>query len=149
MKDEKFKKWYMNTEVFTYHNENPEPKKRGYVWDRADCVIRALAKAGNISWLEAFDFLTEKARRDFNVVNDGVASRKWMEEAGAVWTPCKAEKGKARMKVGEFAKAHPKGRFVIHMANHQAACVDGKVYDVWNCTDKAVVGYLDMTNFTI
>lgn len=150
MDDAKFKRYYMCTKTFQYYNENPQGKdKRGYVWDRADCVIRALGKASGYGWLKAFDYLTIKARRDFNVVNDGVALRRWLQEDGGVWTPCKAERGKGRMDANTFAETHPNGRYVLSLAHHEVACVDGKLYDVWNCGEKCVYGYTDLANFKI
>lgn len=148
MDNQKFNKYYKGTDTFEYYNANPEgAKKKGYVWNRGDCCIRALAKASGMTWVEAFDFLTERARRDFNVVNDGIAFRGWLKESGATWTPCKAEKGKSRMTAEEFAKSHPTGSYIISLANHETACVNGKIYDVWNCGGKCVFGFLDMATF--
>lgn len=150
MDTKRFQKYYQSGPNFRIENPNPcWAEKRGFKWDRGDCVIRALANAISCSWLEAFDYLTAKARRDFNVPNDKGGSRKWYIEGGAVWTPCKAEKGKKRMTVEQFAKMHPTGRYVVMIASHQTACVDGVILDAWNCGESAVVGYLDMANFKL
>lgn len=146
----KFNRYYKCTETFEYHNENPQgASKKGYVWDRSDCVIRAVGKASGYGWLKAFDYLTIKARRDFNVVNDGTALRRWLQEDGGVWTACKAERGKERLTAEKFAETHKTGRFVLSLANHEVACVDGKLYDVWNCGECCVYGYIDLKNFKI
>lgn len=150
----------MNTKTFQEHYqsglhfriENPNPdwaKKRGFKWDRGDCSIRALANAISCEWVAAFDFLNKYARRDFNVCNDFGGFRKWVVEGGAKWIACKAEKGKSRATVLDFAKAHPSGRYVIQIANHFTACVDGVILDAWNCGGKCVVGYFDMSNFKL
>lgn len=150
MDTKRFQKYYQSGPHFRIENPNPcWAAKRGFKWDRADCAIRALANAISCSWVESFDYLTAKARRDFNVCNDFAGFRKWIVEGGAVWTPCKAVKGKSRMTVCEFAETHPNGRYVIQVASHFTACVDGVILDAWNCGEKCVVGYYDMSNFKL
>lgn len=122
---------------------------RGIVWNIGDCALRALANSISCTWLEAFDFLTAKARRDYSVVNDGPSFRKWMVENGAVWTHCPAIKGRSRMACQQFAETHKKGRYIIYIANHFTACVDGVILDAFNPSDSAVVGYFDMANFKL
>ena len=150
MDDKTFKRYYQSGPHFRIENPNPEwAKKRGFRWDRADCSIRALANAISCSWVDAFDYLTKRARRDFNVCNDFGGFRKWIVEGGAKWSYCKAEKGKDRLTVLEFAKTHPNGRYAIQIASHFTACVDGVILDAWNCGEKAVVGYFDMSEFKL
>lgn len=132
--------------------ENPNPRwalKRGFKWDVADCTVRALANAISCTWLESFDFLTAKARADYSLPEDGPGFRKWLIEGGAKWTHCPAVKGKKRMTVLEFAETHPAGRFVVTVAGHETACVDGVILDAWNCGKSAIVGYFDMANFKL
>lgn len=150
MDTQRFNRYYKSTEHFEICNPNPRWKeKRGMVWDTGDCVIRALANSIGCEWIDAYDFLSTKARRDFAVPNDPGFFRKWFVEGGAIWNPIKAEKGKSRITVLEFAKTHPNGRYVITIANHDTACVDGKILDAWNCGEKCVVGYYDMSNFRL
>ena len=150
MNDERFNKYYKSGPHFRIENPNPEwAKKRGFVWDRGDCVIRALANAISCSWVEAFDYLCAKARADYNVPTDGPGFRRWIQEDGAVWNHCKAEKGKKRMTALQFAETHPTGRYVLSVANHETACVDGVILDAWNCGGKCVVGYFDMSAFKL
>lgn len=150
MNTEKLLKYYVSTPNFKIENPNPRAaKKRGYLWDTPDCVIRALCNSTGCSWLQAFDYLTEQARKEYTIPNDGRRFRDWIKSSGAIWTPCKAVKGKKRMTCLEFAKAHKTGRYIISVANHETACVDGVILDTWNCGDKAVVGYFDMAEFKI
>ena len=150
----------MNTKRFQEHYqsgphfriENPNPRwalKRGFVWDCGDCTVRALANAISCLWLDAFDFLMVKARADYSVPEDGPGFRKWLVEGGAIWNHCKAVKGKKRMTVLQFAETHPKGRYVVTIAGHETAVVDGVILDAYNCGAHAVVGYFDMSNFKL
>lgn len=150
METKRFVKYYQSNPHFRIENPNPRwEKQRGMIWKTGDCCVRALANAIGCSWLDAFDYLTAKARRDYAVVNDGVFFRNWLIEDGAIWHHCKAEKGKKRMTVLEFAEQHPVGRYVLKVANHECGCVDGVVLDAWNPGAMAVVGYLDMTSFNL
>lgn len=150
MNKKKFAKYYQSTPHFRIENPNPKwGTRRTLIWDRGDCVIRALANSISCSWLDVFDYLTAKARAEFNMPNDRHGFRKWLIEGGAIWTACKAVKGKKRMTVKEFAEKHGKGRFVVSIAHHETACVDGVILDAWNCGHRAVVGYFDMANFKL
>lgn len=150
MTNEKFMRFYNPTDTFQYMNPNPDAKnKKTMVWDRGDCVIRAIALSIGCSWLEAFDFTVEKGRRDYCNQNDGRYLRKWLLENGATWMAVKAEKGKKRMTATDFARTHKEGHFIISLASHECACVDGKILDTWNCGEKCVVGYYDMSNFKL
>lgn len=150
MDSEKLQRYYLNTAYFKNTNPNPTSKgKCGWKWDKPDCVVRAVANAIGCEWLAAYDWLAGKARECFTVPNDGTMNRKWFVESGAVWVACKAEKGKKRMTVKEFAETHKTGRYIVDMASHNAAVVDGFILDTWNCGEKAVVGYYDMANFDI
>lgn len=150
MDTERFQKYYQSGPHFRIENSNPRwALKRGMVWDTADCTVRALANAISCLWVDAFDYLTTKARADYSVPNDGPGFRKWLIEGGAVWNHCKAVKGKKRMTVLQFAETHPKGRYVVTIASHETACVDGVILDAFNCGSSAVVGYFDMAAFKL
>lgn len=150
MTTEQKNKYYAPTAHFRIVNPNPAAAtKRGIVWDRGDCAIRALANSTGCSWLDAFDWLTARARADYNVINDAGGVRKWLKDAGCVWTACKAVKGQKRMTCEGFAETHPRGRFFIQVANHFTACVDGVILDAWNCGESAVVGFFAMDDFNI
>lgn len=149
METKRFLKFFQNTSTFELTNPNPHwQDKKGFVWDRGDCIVRALANSISCTWLEAYDFLAAKAREDYNMPNDWGGLRKWLTGNGAIWNHCKAVKGKNRMTVKEFAESHKEGRFIVAMASHGAACVNGKILDAWNCGDKCVVGYYEMEGFS-
>jgi hypothetical protein len=38
----------------------------------------------------------------------------------------------------EFCKKHPRGRFILDMDEHRSACVDGCIYDTWDCGKEKV-----------
>jgi hypothetical protein len=49
MDDKRFKKYYASGPHFRIENPNPVWKeKKGFIWDRDDCVIRAVANGLSI-----------------------------------------------------------------------------------------------------
>lgn len=109
-----------------------------------DCQVRALSKALNISWLEAFD-LTIPICRELQTYTifacDLKKTKAAMDTLGFDYTGISNKKGSKRPTVEQFAKAHPKGTFILSVANHVVACVDGKYYDTWDCGYKCLYGY--------
>lgn len=150
MDTKRYMRQFAETPTFKLVNPNPRWKtKKGYVWDTGDCTVRAIANSTGCTWLEAYDFLSSRARDEFVIMNDGTKFRDWLVSVGAVWTPCKAVAGKKRMTAEEFAKKNTTGRYILTLAGHEAAVVDGKILDAWNCGGQCVYGYLDMSNVTI
>lgn len=150
MKTSDYTRFYKSNPHFRIENPNPRwNAQRGMVWHVGDCEIRALANAIGCSWLDAFDFLTSRARRDFSIPNDAKDVRKWLTENGAVWTACVAERGKKRLTAMQFAETHSSGRYILSLANHVCAVVGGVILDAWNPGASTVYGYYDMTAFVL
>ena len=49
-----------------------------------------------------------------------------------------AVKGIKRMNGLRFCQTYYKGRYILNMAGHWSCCVDGVIYDTWDCTEKCV-----------
>ena len=49
-----------------------------------------------------------------------------------------AEEGQKRMTAGTFSEKYPQGKYILNMAKHWSCCVDGIIYDTWDCTEKCV-----------
>ncbi len=135
--------YYKDTEYFCLYNINPT-RVDGKKWDKGDCVVRAFAMAADISWLEAFDLLVENARKTFNVPNYKTNYKDVFAGRGFVYQGIKAVAGKKRMTVEDFCKKHKKGRYILDVANHMTAVVDGVCYDVWNPANKCVYCYWEL-----
>lgn len=127
--------YFTPTENFFPTQPNPTEKLKS---KKGDCVIRAFALSAGIDWLQAFDLLVENARQTYNAMNDNINVHQTLLKYGYEYTPAKAEKGKKRLDVATFCKKNPKGRFVLVVANHHTAVVDGIIRDTWN-TSKCCV----------
>lgn len=150
MDKERYMRLYAETPTFRLTNPNPRwESKKGFQWDTGDCTVRAIANSTGCTWLEAYDFLSSRAREEFVIMNDGLKFRDWLVAVGAKWTACSPSTGKKRMTAEEFAKKHKTGSYILRLAHHEAAVVDGKILDTWNCGKHCVYGYLDMSNTQI
>lgn len=125
---------------YVYYQPNSKDVKDEY----GDCTIRALSKALGVTWLEAFD-MTIPIMRDNQVSNIFAApmdvKNRLLYQLGFNYTGISSKKGTTRPTVDEFAKTHPQGTYILRVANHVVACVDGKYYDTWDSGYKSLYGY--------
>lgn len=105
-----------------------------------DCVKRAIALASDTDYME-----TQRALNRYKKVSHSVEFNERKNIYGylenvlhAKRMSFPAETGKPRMNGERFAKMYPTGRYVLNMAGHITACVDGIIYDTWDCSEKCV-----------
>lgn len=119
---------YPDTDIFTYENVNPKNRITG------DCEIRAIAKATKLSWNKVVQSLAdigiETGCSPFVVNAYGL----FLERKGFKKRPQPRHLDNTKYTLREFILEHPKGRYVINMPHHVTVVVDGKNYDIWDCT---------------
>ena len=124
---------------------NPNPTEKNDKSTKGDCVIRALAIASDRTWIEAYDILADNARKTYNLPNDCINYTQVFENIlGYKPKSVKVEKGKKRLNVLEFCKKHHKGRYILRVAHHLTAVVDGVCYDTWNTAERCVYRYWEV-----
>lgn len=106
-------------------NPNPVGRQVG------DCAIRAIAKALNISWEQAY---TEIAANGFAMGD--------MPSSDSVWGAVLRQNGFYRESIPntcpdcytaeDFCRDNPKGIFVLGFGGHVATVKDGDIYDSWD-----------------
>lgn len=125
---------------YVYYQPNEKDKKNKY----GDCTIRALSKVFNCSWIEAFD-KTIPICRENQVPNiffaPATIRKKLLDQLGFDYCGYKVGRGEKRSTVNDFAKSHPTGAYILNVANHVVACVDGKYYDTWDSGRCCLYGY--------
>ena len=114
---------------FRHYNPNPELNRVG------DCTVRAVSKALNESWDDAYDRLCAKG---FEMGD--------MPSSDSVWGSVLRQNGVYRMvtpnmcpdcyTVSEFAREHPRGVFVLALGGHVVTVVNGDWYDTWDSGDE-------------
>lgn len=121
-------------DYFVYFNAHPEGKIVG------DCVKRAIAVATGIPYKETSLLLNrlkkETGAEKFNSKTNYEAFLK--AQPGFKKLSFPAVKGQPRMTPAQFTKEFPTGSYVLRLAHHLVAVVDGKVYDTWDSTENCV-----------
>lgn len=118
-----------NKDVFVKFNIHPDDKLVG------DCVKRAIAFATDSDYNEI--------KRELNRHKQITKSKYFNERknwVSYVEKVLKANKllGYQNMKIGDFAKLNLKGSYIIKCRKHLTCVKDGKLYDTWNCSFKAI-----------
>ena len=121
-----------------------QPNKKDLKDKVGDCQIRALCKTLNLSWVEAFDLTIPICRelQTYTIFDcDLKKTKEAMKSFGFEYTGVSNKKGTKRPTVDSFAKDHPEGTYILSVAHHVVACVDGKYYDTWDSGHKSLYGY--------
>lgn len=120
--------------MFRKYNPNPKGNKA------ADCVIRAFTKVLGKDWDTIYLELAKVGFKLKRMPNENTTYAKYAEENGL--ERCKVELvDRKKPTVEEFAQAHPSGTYLLRVARHLVAVVDGSYYDTWDSGDKSVYMY--------
>lgn len=111
--------------MWIHFNNNPTSRNVG------DCAVRAVAKALDISWEDAYA----------KIAANGYAMGD-MPSSDSVWGSVLRQNGFYREAIPnecpdcytakDFCKDNPYGVFVLGFGGHVATVVDGDLYDSWN-----------------
>lgn len=114
---------------FVYFNPNPVMRTVG------DCAVRAVAKALDISWEDAYAKIIVNGFR----MGD-------MPSADSVWGAVLRQNGFYKKAIpntcpdcytaADFCEDHPKGTYVLGFGGHTATVVDGDIYDAWDSSNE-------------
>ena len=119
---------------YKFYNAHPEGKRV------KDCVKRAITLVAQMDYHQVqLELNRYKKVTGAKVFNDRKNCNAYCENVlhmSKLSFP--ATKGQFRMNGAEFTRAYPKGRYILNMAGHWTACVDGVIYDTWDCREKCV-----------
>lgn len=127
----------MTSKHYMHFNPNDKDKKD----EQSDCVIRALCKVMNKTWLEVFDELLPSARELQCMPNSKPCYEAFLLNHGFVYQEISNKKGTKLPTVDSFTKDHKEGVYVLRATHHIIALVDGNFYDVWDSGDCCLYGY--------
>lgn len=111
-----------------------------------DCQIRAFCKALGLTWLEAFDLTIPICRelQTYTIFDcDLKKTKAAMDTLGFRYTGVSNKRGSKRPTIDEFAKNHPIGTYIVTVARHVVAVVDGKYYDTWDSGNCSMYGWYE------
>jgi len=117
--------------MFKEYNPHPKGIKT------SDCIVRAIATATNTDYLECRKELNKKKKElGYSSYKDTKFLYDYFK--GYPRLIFKPIKGEPRIKGTDFTMLHPKGTYVLKMAGHVVACIDGVVLDTWDCSYRSV-----------
>lgn len=119
---------------YKFYNAHPEGKRV------QDCVKRAITLVAQMDYHQVqLELNRYKKVTKTKVYNDRKNCNAYCENVlGMTKLSFPAVAGEDRMNGDRFTRAYPKGRYILNMAGHWTACVDGVIYDTWDCRDKCV-----------
>lgn len=110
---------------YVYHNINPENLKI------SDCVCRAISLALDMDYYDVEDLLVEIG--DYYYCEElCVCCYSYLLE-DMLGIPAHDGCGK---KVEEIISQYPDDILLIRIDGHLTCSIDGKIHDIWDCTDK-------------
>ena len=105
-----------------------------------DCQVRALVSARNMTYHKAWSLLTELQGERRTYAHDLVASLEAREPLLGVKRAIDTE----GMNAGYFAKHYPVGNFILSMAEHVCAVVNGEIVDTVDCSGDALLAAFEI-----
>lgn len=128
---------------FRYYNTHPYNRLVD------DCVKRSIALTTGISYKDVKKGLNEhKKVTGVKLFNNHPNPRSYMENIlGFPQVVVQKKADGTRDTIEDFAKSHPKGRYVVSVSGHWTACIDGIIYDTWDCSKENVLSYYEVTRF--
>ena len=113
-----------------YKYYNPHPK--GLSTD--DCVKRAIVVVTGMDYSRVQRELNEYKKVTGAKSFNSVKNLRYVEDV----LKAKMMSFNKQVTAEEFCKKHPRGRYILDMDEHWSACVDGCIYDTWDCSKKTV-----------
>lgn len=122
--------------AYVYENKNPANKRVG------DCVIRAIAKAMNMSWDDVAIDLSMMMVTEKDIVSSNALWGKYLTmngfRRGILPDTCPA-----CYRLKDFCVDFPVGTFVVCTGTHVIAVIDGSYFDTFDSGDEIVTYYYE------
>ena len=109
--------------AYLYYNPNPCKVNVG------DCAIRALSKALNVSWKEAYRLACEKGYEQCDMPSSDAVTSTILQQNGFRKSEIPFTRAYT---IQEFCRDNPFGLFVIYTGGHVVTVEDGNIYDLWD-----------------
>lgn len=120
---------------YQYHNANPLGRKVN------DCTVRAISLATNLSWDEAYDWLSSYAKSQAIMMDEVEYIDQFLDDNFTKLCGCKDQ---VKVTVEQFIKSHPYGTYLITMNGHITCCIDGTIYDTFDPRDRIIWGIYEV-----
>lgn len=125
-----------DTNTFRYYNANPFDRRTG------DCVMRALSLVLQKKWETVCEELFKLSMQTGYSMNSRESIELYLKEKGYEKQKQPRKANGKKYTGSEFARLHPNGRYLLSIgALHITALSDGKITDIWDCSDRCVGNY--------
>lgn len=119
--------------MFEYFNPNPRNTK-----NIGDCTVRAISKALDITWNNAFIDLVLQAYLLADMPSSNAVVNSYLLAHGfrkyTIDSSCPD-----CYSIREFVDDHPNGTYILATGTHFVTAIDGIYYDSWDSGDEAVM----------
>lgn len=120
--------------MYIQFNPNPKQKRVG------DCVIRAICKATNQVWEDAYIQVCLQGLRMADMPSSNPVWGEYLKSQGfeQVMIPNTCP---SCYTIDDFCKDHPNGTYVVGTGTHVVCVKSGNAYDAWDSTNEIPVYY--------
>ena len=126
---------YPSTSTFTYYNANPKGKIT------CDCVTRAICTALDEPYNDVLKEMFEMQFETGYEYTDKKCTEKYLKSKGWVKMKQPRKSDNTKYTGKEFCKIY-KGTCVANIGGNHMVCIkNGKVYDIWDSTDRCIGNY--------
>lgn len=94
-----------------------------------DCVVRAISKAEGKTWDKTYEELSDIAQHEGILLDDVNFVENYLDKRYK--RACHYSKT-----VGEFAREHRRGTYLVTMQGHITCIKDGIIYDTFDCSPR-------------
>lgn len=119
---------------WVYYNPNPKGIKVG------DCAIRAISKALDTTWEDAYIWLTCYGYNYADLPSSNYVWGSFLKEKGYKRFLVD-DKGADKYTVSDFCNDNPVGTYVLAIQGHVVCVVDGKYFDTWDSGEEIPIYY--------
>lgn len=128
---------YPETSTFHYHNANPKNRITG------DCAFRAISTALGQSWEQTVMEMAEVSCKTGYAINDHKGIAKYLESKGWIKHSQPRKPDGTKYTGKEFCeRARTYENYIANIGGHHiVAIIGGKVWDIWDSTDKTIGNY--------
>lgn len=119
--------------MYQYNNPHPQGKRT------TDCLKRAITLATGKPYLKVKKELNDlKKITGCKAFNENKNWKEYVKRQPWEKLSFPAEAGKPRMNGQRFCDQFKTGSYILRMAGHLTAVINGVINDIWDCSEKCV-----------
>lgn len=131
--------------MLIFFQPNPKEKQELGKGKCADCSVRSICAALDISWDDAYDMLCKYAKEIYDMPNGKIGFEYAIQKIGfKIKKLPKIQKGEKRITVEKFSKIYPDKTAIMNCAGHYVCVKNGNIYDSWDSRTRPIYSYFEL-----